>query len=205
MTPITNLLATMTNELSTLAIVWHVAVVGALAAAVGGWRPSRRVVALLAVLPLLSVALAALVYGNLFNGASFMMLALVLSVLGDGLPAARAEPRAAWSGWVGIGLIAYALSYSHFVDGAWYRALVAAPIGVVPCPTLALVCGVMLVAGASRAIAIVLAAWTAFYAVFGIFALHVSLDVGLLAAPVALLCTICTSDRDCITARRAPV
>jgi hypothetical protein len=201
---ISTLLATMTHQLAPLAIAWHVMLVLVLAAIVAGWRPSRRVAAVLLVTPVMSVGLVALIYGNVFNAASFLVLALLLGVLGDGLAPARAQLRGSW---LGAALIAYGVVYPHFVAGAWYRALVMAPIGVVPCPTLALVCGVTLVAGgfSSRAIPLALGVWTAFYALFGVTVLGVGIDVGLLAGALgmfALLRTARTGDRHSSAARR---
>jgi hypothetical protein len=89
-----------------------------------------------------------------------------------------------WSRWAALALIAYGFVYPHFVDGVWYRSLYASPVGLVPCPTLAIVAGFALLVQTrhSRALCAVLAGWTAFYALFGVFRLGVWLDIGLLVA-----------------------
>ena len=189
---ITRLLATMASALAPLAIAWHVAIAAALIAVARGWRPSPRFACILLVAPLISVAFASFVYGNAFNASSFLLLALLVAVLGEGLTHSRVERGPSWSTWLGIAAMTFGLVYPHFVDGPWYRVLAAAPIGVVPCPTLAFVAGAALLAGgfASRAIPALLAVWVAFYAWFGIVQLGVLLDVGLLGALFGLVATL---------------
>lgn len=189
---ITRLLATMANELALVAIAWHVVIAGALIAIVRGWRPSSRVACILLTAPIMSVGLASLAYGNLFNAISFGLLACLLAVLGKGLTQQHVGRGPAWSMWTGIALIVFGLVYPHFVDGPWYRILAAAPIGVVPCPTLAFVCGAVMLADgfASRAIPVVLAVWVAFYARIGILELGVTLDFGLAVALLGLVAVL---------------
>jgi len=87
-------------------------------------------------------------------------------------------------------MIAFAWLYPHFLDArppATY--LYAAPMGLIPCPTLALVIGFTLVSGglASRAWSFTLAAAGLFYGLFGFFRLRVALDFFLIAGALALL------------------
>lgn len=189
---ITGTLATMANQLALVAIAWHLVIAAALIAVLRGWRPSARVTCIVLTAPILSVGLASLAYGNTFNAISFMLLALVLAVLGDGLTALHVARGPSWSTWLGVAAMAFGIVYPHFVDGPWYRALAVAPLGVVPCPTLSFVAGAVIVAGGfgSRAIPLVLAVWVAFYALFGIVQLGVTLDVGLLVAMVGLVAVL---------------
>ncbi|HET9992288.1 MAG TPA: hypothetical protein VFQ65_27340 [Kofleriaceae bacterium] len=182
----------MANELALVAIAWHVVIALALVVMLRGWRPSARVTCVVLTAPILSVGLASLAYGNAFNAISFMLLALVLAVLGDGLMAPHGGRGPSWTTWAGVAAMAFGLVYPHFVDGPWYRVLAAAPLGVVPCPTLSFVGGAVIVAGGfgSRAIPLVLAVWVAFYALFGIVQLGVTLDVGLLVAMVGLVAVL---------------
>lgn len=182
------LLTAMSHDLAWLALGWHVVILGALAAVGAGWRPTERLAVGLLALPPSSVAIASFAYGNPFNGLSFGVLALALAAssrAASGKPVARG---AGWASWVGGALIAYGLVYPHFVEGAAYRALYAAPVGVVPCPTLATLAGITLLAGGfgTPIVPVILASWAAFYAVFGIFRLGVLLDLGLLIAVAAL-------------------
>lgn len=167
------------NDLIGVAIGWHVLVAAVLVTVALGWRPpSRAAVLALAALPL-SVAIAAAAYGNPFNAASFAILTIVL-VAGSGTTTAAATAPA-WARIVGGVLIAFAWVYPHFLAAPWFAYAYGAPIGVLPCPTLALLAGLTLVASGfgSRLVTGVLAAWCVFYAIFGIVRLGVWLDVGL--------------------------
>ena len=89
---------------------------------------------------------------------------------------------------LGTALVAFGFCYPHFTAGAWYRSFYVAPIGLVPCPTLAILAGFTLLTGGhgSRAIPAVLAVWTAFYGAYGLLKLGVAIDVGLLAGMIGL-------------------
>jgi hypothetical protein len=181
-------LATVSTELAWLAIVWHVVIVALVLALVAGYRPSLRHAALMLAAPVTSVAIVSLVHGNWFNGISFILLASALAwVRPPNGPRITAGP--AWLFPVGLGLVIFGLCYPEFVVGPSIRALYAAPVGLVPCPTLALVAGFTLIAGglATRKIPVLLAIWTAFYAIFGMFRLGVMLDVGLVVAALGLV------------------
>lgn len=180
-------LTTMSRELAWLAVAWHLLLLAALL-----WRIARapgqlRLVPLLLILLPLSVASAAALYQNPFNATSFGTLAVALALATSRRRAAAAT--ASWAAWTGGALLVYGWCYPHFVAGPWYRVLIAAPLGVVPCPTLAVLSGLTLVSGGlgARAIPGLLSLWTAFYALFGIFRLGVYLDAGLLGATAALL------------------
>jgi hypothetical protein len=90
----------------------------------------------------------------------------------------------------GLASIAYGFVYPHFLaDTPAWMYLVAAPVGLVPCPTLATVLGFGLLAGGfgSRAWSTTAGLAGLFYAVFGTLRLGVWLDVGLGVAAVAML------------------
>lgn len=182
-------LATITNELTTVAVGWHLAIGAALVALWCGWRPSARLGLLLIVAPIVSVAIVSFGYGNAFNGISFGVLALVLATIAGASSAVPAASGAPWSTALGVLMIGFGATYPHFVEDAWYRALYAAPVGLVPCPTLAVVAGFTLVAGGfvGRAASAVIAAWTLFYALFGVARLGVILDTGLIVAAGGLI------------------
>lgn len=186
---ILGLLGRMTSELVWLAAAWHGVVIVAVAAAWDGWRPSNRV-AIYALLSLpASVSIAAFAYGNAFNGLMFALLAVALAVAARGArPALVAGSSYAWPRWLGAASLVFGLLYPHFVAGPWYRSAYAAPLGVVPCPTLAAIAGVVLLANGlgTRAVPALVASWAAFYAVFGIVRLGVTIDLGLLVVAVAL-------------------
>ena len=166
-----------------LAIAWHVVLVAAVVAVIAGWRPARDHGARWLALPAASVAAVAAATGNPFNAISFIALALLLVVLAP-RPMPTHRPR--WMRVLAIALVAFGALYPHFVPGSLARVLYAAPLGVLPCPTLAVLAGAALLAG-SRAQALALACWTACYAAIGVLWLGVALDLGLDAAAFGLV------------------
>jgi hypothetical protein len=181
-----------------LATAWHAASLVAIVAMLLGWRPSRRVACGALVVVLESVALASSAHGSAFHAISLALLALVIAALGE-LGELRTDAIAVAPParvLVGIALIAYALCYPHGVAAPWYRALWAAPVGIAPCPTLALVAGVVIVADGfgSRALPGVVALWTVSYAYFGIVRLDVLADAGLVLAALGLVCVMVRVD-----------
>jgi len=186
---ILQLARTVASELSELAIAWHVVILVAAIALLRRKRLSPRYAVPLLVAPALSVFIVSTIYNSWFNAVSFGLLALVLTIGAfkrDGPWRIRGPT---WMLILGTALVAFGFCYPHFTAGAWYRSVYAAPIGLVPCPTLAILSGFTLLVGGheSRAVPAVLAVWTAFYAVYGILKLGVALDVGLLAGMIGLV------------------
>ena len=184
------ILATLTstaNEFRWLAIAWHVIVV---AGFLLGARPPRRLLGVLLTLPLLSVSLLAMIAGNLFNFLVFLVASILLAVLAVRLPfgpvrMSRIEERLA-----GIAMIAFGLVYPHFLyANDWWEYLYAAPLGLVPCPTLSLAIGVALACGGfgAKAWPRVLAVFGLFYGLFGALRLDVQLDWALTLGALVLL------------------
>src|SRR5947207_257610 len=90
----------------------------------------------------------------------------------------------------GAVMIAFGWLYPHFLEQrspALY--LVAAPMGLIPCPTLSLIIGLTFLAGGfgSRAWMFVLAAAGLFYGVFGAARLGVRIDLVLAAGALSLI------------------
>lgn len=181
-------LTRVANAYWPVAVVWHVLVGAALVALARGWRPDRRVAAVALALPAASVGLVASTSGNPFNGITFAIVAALLAFVGARLEPGPAAPGPRWAVVAGALTIAFAWLYPHFIAPAWL-SVIAAPIGLVPCPTLALILGFGLAAGgfASRAWTLTAALAGLFYAAFGIVRLDVWLDMGLLAATLATL------------------
>lgn len=184
-------LARAANEGMTLAFYWHVALFLAVAALlVGKWRPKKRTAGILLALPLASVSGAAWSTGNVFNGSMFAAAAIALGLVGAWLPRTPVVRGPSWAVGLGALTVAYGWVYPHFLEGVspWYY-LTAAPVGLVPCPTLAVLIGFTLIAGgfASRAWSFTLAALGTLYALFGMFVLRVWLDAGLALATAGLL------------------
>jgi hypothetical protein len=176
------------NEQINAAVLWHVALAAAILAFLRGWSPARRTAALLlAALPV-SVSGFAFAYGNPFNGSVFALLAvLVLLTARNTSPPMAASTPALF--WLGAGMVAFGWVYPHFLEGKPLIAYaIAAPTGLIPCPTLSVMTGITLLKGDlfSRRWAITLAVFALFYGVFGILRLGVWLDVALLAGAIGL-------------------
>lgn len=182
-------LTAIANRWIALAIVWHVAILALFGALASGWRPDRRTAGLMLAALTASVAVVAAFAGSLFNASIFAVItgALVfLAVRTSPPPPDQGRPR--WAAIVGSMLVGFGFVYPHFLDRSAAMYLVAAPVGVVPCPTLAVVVGFTLIARdlQTRARCWTLVTAAAFYALFGAFRLGVLLDIGLLAGAGAL-------------------
>jgi hypothetical protein len=184
-------LETIANEWRLLAVLWHVYLGLVTICLILGIRPTRRTAGLLLALPLISVSVLAWVHGNPFNGLLFALAGIALLAvaarLGGG--AVRVGPR--WLTGFGALMFTFGWAYPHFLDGSsrWIY-LYAAPTGLIPCPTLAIVIGLTLIVDGlgSRLWSLVLAAMGLFYGVFGAVRLGVRIDWMLfLGALVALL------------------
>src|SRR6188768_1869968 len=137
------------NDAYPYAILWHLAVGCALVLVAVGWRPSARAVGLWSTVPLVSVSAFAWVSGNPFNGILFAVAAIVLGILAFRAPATPRFRRETWSAALGGALVAFGWTYPHFLTAhPWYAYLYASPMGLIPCPTLALIVGLSLIGNA---------------------------------------------------------
>jgi hypothetical protein len=135
-----------------------------------------------------SVAALAFAFGNLFNGWVIAGSTLALTGL-----AMKSDPRPVSRGSasmrrVGVAMIAFGWLYPHFLKGPAAAYLYASPMGLVPCPTLAVAIGFALLGNGlgSRVWSLTLAALGLCYGVFGVLRLGVFLDLGLVGGAVAL-------------------
>jgi hypothetical protein len=87
-------------------------------------------------------------------------------------------------------LIAFGWGYPHFLEtDRWMTYAYAAPLGVLPCPTLSALIGATLILGllGSAVWSITLAAAGLVYGTVGVFVLGVQLDYVLLAGTLVLV------------------
>jgi hypothetical protein len=176
-----------------VAVAWHLLIGTTLVAALLGWRPTRGGAASLLTAPLASVALFAVLNRSWFNATIFGLVTLVLVLTGvresvDSLGRARTWPLV-----TGALMISYAWFYPHFLPpGLPLAALYAAPVGLLPCPTVALVIGFTLLFDGlgSRRWTVVLVMVGLFYGLFGTLVLRVGLDLGLVAGALVLAFTL---------------
>ena len=174
----------LANQYYPVAILWHAVFFFGLAALTGTWRPGRRATAIFLCLPLLSVASLAFMTGNPFNGALFGLMTVMIFAFGMRLsaaPVAFGDRRAMIAG---IAMLAYGLVYPHFLQADTIVSyLFASPAGLIPCPTIAVVMGFLLLLRGleSRGILLTVAAFGLLYGLIGVLWLGVWLDIGLVA------------------------
>jgi hypothetical protein len=176
-----------------VAVVWHLIIGSTLLAALLGWRPTKRVSASLLTVPFASVALFAFLSRSWFNATIFGFLTLVLALTAMRWSADSVRRSPTWAPVAGALMISYAWVYPHFLPrGLPLALLYAAPVGLLPCPTVALVIGFTLLFGAfgSRRWTLVLVGAGLFYGLFGALRLRVGLDLGLIAGALALALTL---------------
>jgi hypothetical protein len=188
-------LTALANEWKMVAIAWH-AVIAAFAIALG-LGASSRTTEVVAGLLLLSVSVLASLGGNPFNAAAFG--ALVVVALFSAVHANRyhgvSTRRFQAVGWL---LVAFGLLYPEFVSvRSWAGYVYAAPVGVVPCPTLAVITGFALIQGglSSTGATLVIALADLFYGVVGVLLLRVPIDAALVAGGVAMFATTLVTTR----------
>ena len=172
-----------------LAVMWHVAFGAGLAALVLGWRPAKRLAGALFAIPLASVSALAWLAGNPFNGTVFAILAVGLAGQAVRLPHGRVAVAVPWLVAAGGLLTAFGWTYPHFLEAQSLATyLYAAPLGLIPCPTLSALVGLALMIDGlgSRWWSMTLAVGGAAYGLFGWLGLGVTTDVVLLAGAVAL-------------------
>ena len=182
-------LTAIANDWRGLAVGWHALAACAIVGMFAGWRPTNRAVAVLLILPLLSVSAMAWSSANPFNAATFAALALVLGSIARRIasrPVRVSQPRLVVPGAL---LLTFAWVYPHFLHAqTWAEYIYAAPLGLIPCPTLSAVNGVTLILGLleSRAWSLTIAVMGLAYGAIGIFRLGVRIDVALLAGAAVL-------------------
>ncbi len=182
-------LEAIANEWRALAIAWHAVWAVALMALGAGWRPRRPVAGAALAVPILSVSLLAWLSGNPFNGTVFAILAVALAGLALRLPCRPVQISPAWLLLPGLVLTAFAWIYPHFLrTDSWIISLSAAPLGLIPCPTLSAVLGMALMLRGldSRQWSLVLAAAGILYGLIGWARLGVAIDAVLLVGAAGL-------------------
>jgi len=187
---ILNGLHAIANDYVTFAKIWHTLFYVLIVALLAGWMPSNQLLGSILCLPLLTVALLAWMRGNPFNGTLFTVLAIVVFIFSMG----TSTGTVTLSQWpfvvAGILLITFGLVYPHFIEtNSHFSYLYASPAGLIPCPTLSVAIGFLLVfnglGSANISLAFVIAGL--FYGLFGLLKLKVHLDLFLVIGTIALL------------------
>lgn len=185
-------LSAIANQASGIAVAWHIVIAMALVALAAGWHPSQRTARLLIGMPLASVAGVAIVFNNPFNGLVFAASALALTAIAVAGDRRLVSRGSAWTRGIGVTTIAFGWVYPHFLHGDATTYLYASPVGLVPCPTLAVAIGFALLGNGlgSPVWSLTLAAVGLFYGLFGVLRLGVLLDIGLVGGALALVAAV---------------
>jgi hypothetical protein len=183
-------LNSIANDYSGFAIAWHVFFYFLASAFLIKWQPDNRVLLLLTCLPLLSVALLAWITGNPFNGLLFSVMSALVIICG-----VRVTPDIFSLSQLpflltGIVMVIFGLVYPHFIKtNSIIEYLYASPAGLIPCPTLSVLTGSLLIFNGlgSPPVVLMFIIFGLFYSIFGIIRLRVYIDLFLLLGSVTLL------------------
>jgi hypothetical protein len=183
-------LQSLANDYSFVAIIWHILFYILLAFLIAKWNPSNKLLGVLICLPLLSVAVFAWIAGNPFNGTIFSLLAILILIFSLRASSESITVSTFPYYLIGILMIAFGLVYPHFLNtDSLFKYFYASPLGLVPCPTLSLLIGFLLLYNGfgSNSISIAFIVIGLFYGIFGVFKLGVNLDLSLLLGTITLL------------------
>lgn len=178
------------NNYTLIAIFWHIIIFLIVLALILRWKPSNKLFSTLLGFPVLSVASLAWLSGNAFNGMVFSVLTVLTFSFGLRTNKERLSKSSVFFFYTGILMVAFSLVYPHFLDtGTFVSYFYASPAGLIPCPTLSLVIGFLLIYNGfgSKALTITFIVAGLFYSIFGVFKLGVYLDLVLLAGTLVLL------------------
>ncbi len=186
---ILNGLQNIVNEYGIFAIIWHVIFYALIIALVAKWQPSNRLLGTLLFIPLLSVAIFAWISGNPFNGTLFSILSILIFIFG--LKASTQPINISQLVYliVGILMVVFGLVYPHFIDNSLIKHLYLSPVGLIPCPTLSIIIGFVLIFNGfgSQTINLILIIFGLFYGIFGVLKLAVYVDLVLIFGTITLL------------------
>jgi MFS family permease len=183
-------LQTIVNNHSNVAIIWHGFFYILIASLIIKWEPSNRTVGLIMSLPLLSVAILAWITGNPFNGIIFSVATMLLIIFGFRANSQPIDYSQLPFIIAGILMIIFGLIYPHFTNpDSILKYLYASPAGLIPCPTLSIVIGFLLLYNGfgSQSVTLTLIVLGLFYGIFGVLKLAVYLDLFLLFGTITLL------------------
>ena len=178
------------NDYSTIAIIWHMIFYALIAALIFKWLPTNRLFGLLICVPILSVAILAFMSGNPFNGILFSILAVLIIIFSLRASSQPIQTSQIIFMVIGILMIVFGLVYPHFVNtDSFLQYLYASPVGLIPCPTLSLMIGFLLLYNGfgSQSLTLTFIVFGLFYGLFGVLKLAVNLDIFLVFGTITLL------------------
>lgn len=187
---IINGLQSVVNDYSTFAIIWHAIFYFLMIGLIAKWQPSNKLFGILLCLPLISVALFAWLSENPFNGFIFSAITILIFIFG--IKASNQPIQISQFPFmvIGILMIVFGLVYPHFISaGSFFKYFYASPAGLIPCPTLSILIGFLLLYNGfdSQPITITFIVIGLFYGIFGVLKLVVYLDIFLILGSITLL------------------
>lgn len=190
-------LSTATAHMWPLAAAWHLVFAAFIVALIVGWTPTVRLAALTLTALAATVAIVAADAGNPFNALTFAVLAALFldaAFRGATVPVRVTGPFRVDA----MLLLAFAWVYPHFNTQHWTRLLYAAPLGTIPCPTLAAITAVSLLITGAQSTRLRRSAgiFAVMYGVFGMVYLRVAIDAVLAIGGVIALFAAAESRRD---------
>ena len=173
-----------------LAVFWHVYFAAVVIALIFGVRPSKRLSGILLLLPILSVSFVAWMSSNPFNGILYAFIGILLIYFSIKLPHEKISIAPSWTLILGIILFIFGWVYPHFLENSsWYEYLYKAPTGLIPCPTLSVVIGLLLILNGleSRVISLLIGIVGLYYGITGVIQLGVLIDLVLLLGAIMIV------------------
>ncbi len=182
-------LQAIVNNNSRFAMIWHAVFYIVIMALMANWDPTNRLFVLFLSIPVLSVAVFAWLSGNPFNGTLFSLMTVLIFIFGLQSPAQPLSTSPLPFRIAGILMIVFGLVYPHFLRShSILKYLYASPVGLIPCPTLSVLIGfVLLFNGFAPSVTLIFIGFGLFYGIFGVLKLAVYLDLFLVFGTITLL------------------
>ncbi|MDP4224219.1 MAG: hypothetical protein Q8868_12995 [Bacteroidota bacterium] len=187
---IINGLQRIVDNYSSYAIIWHAVFYLLLAALLLRWQPSNKLLSLAVCLPVISVAVFAWLTANPFNGILFSVLTMLIIMFSFGASNQPIQTSQLVYVVIGLMMIVFGLVYPHFVNSnSFLKFLYASPVGLIPCPTLSLIIGFLLLYNGfgSQSLTLTFIVFGLFYGLFGVLKLAVYLDIFLVFGTITLI------------------
>jgi len=180
----------LANEYTGIAIAWHIITLMLIAALFAGWKPGNNLMILILASPLITVSVLASLQGNYFNAGVFAFLVIMSLYVTLRSGNETIKGNRSWPDIIGLLLIIFGLFYPEFLNtNSTLEYAYAAPTGLIPCPTLAILTGFALLYNGFGSVrwAMILAISGMFYGLFGVFYLKMYIDWILIAGAFILL------------------
>lgn len=173
----------ITNTWWPLAVFWHIYFAVIIIALMFSVRFTKRVGGILLSLPILSVSFVAWMSSNPFNSILYALIGILLIYFSVKLPREKISIAPLWILIPGIIMFIFGWVYPHFLEySSSFAYLYAAPTGLIPCPTLSIVIGLLLIVNGleARAAMLLIGIVGLYYGITGVVQLKVLIDLVLL-------------------------